>query len=197
MMRDEHDLHLKLLMLGDSGVGKTCLLLRYAQNDYSPSYITTIGVDFKVMKADIDGLRVKLQIWDTAGQEKFRAITTSYFKGSHAIMLVYDIADQDSFKNTNRWIRSIREHADSHTNVILLGNKCDDESKRVVPYADGKELAKTNNMQFFEVSAKSNINVAEAYMAIAVETKRRMMGEPIKTEGLKLDGRRSSASSCC
>ena len=118
-------MQIKLLMIGDSGVGKTCLLLRYANDSFSPTFITTIGIDFKIKNVDIDGTRIKLQIWDTAGQERFRTITTSYFRGAQGILLVYDVTDRRSFESIRNWISQIQQHADVHVNKILVGNKCD------------------------------------------------------------------------
>ena len=104
-------MQIKLLMIGDSGVGKTCLLLRYANDSFSPTFITTIGIDFKIKNVDIDGTRIKLQIWDTAGQERFRTITTSYFRGAQGILLVYDITNKWSFEGISRWLKEVEQHA--------------------------------------------------------------------------------------
>lgn len=170
-MGDQYDMHLKLLMLGDTGVGKTCLLLRYAFDSFSPTFITTIGIDFKIKEVELDGLRVKLQIWDTAGQERFRTITVSYFKGAHGILLVYDVSDRDSFENIAHWVRQIRENADDRVKLVLVGNKCDRDESRVVDTKEGEELAKRYGVSFFETSAKDNKNVDECYAEIARETK--------------------------
>merc|ERR1719198_2569339 len=127
---DSFDLHIKLLMLGDTGVGKTCLLLRYAYDSFSPTFITTIGIDFKIKHLDLDDVKVKLQIWDTAGQERFRTITVSYFKGAHGIILLYDVTDRETFDSISHWLAQIKEHADEKVNVVLVGNKCDIAEKR-------------------------------------------------------------------
>eukprot|EP00635_Sarcinochrysidales_sp_CCMP3193_P010621 CAMPEP_0118906234 /NCGR_PEP_ID=MMETSP1166-20130328/9965_1 /TAXON_ID=1104430 /ORGANISM="Chrysoreinhardia sp, Strain CCMP3193" /LENGTH=193 /DNA_ID=CAMNT_0006845517 /DNA_START=29 /DNA_END=607 /DNA_ORIENTATION=+ len=166
----EYDLHVKLLMLGDTGVGKTCLLLRYAFDSFSPTFITTIGIDFKIKEVELGGMRVKLQIWDTAGQERFRTITVSYFKGAHGILLVYDVSERDSFENIQHWVHQIRENADERVRLVLVGNKCDRED-RVVSTKEGEDLAKQYGVSFFETSAKENLNVDECYDAIARETK--------------------------
>jgi len=106
-----YDYLIKLLMIGDSGVGKSCLLLRFSDDSFTTSFITTIGIDFKIKAVEIDGKRVKLQIWDTAGQERFRTITTAYYRGAMGILLVYDITDEQSFLNIRNWIRNIEQHA--------------------------------------------------------------------------------------
>mmetsp|Transcript_37835 Transcript_37835/g.118562 ORF Transcript_37835/g.118562 Transcript_37835/m.118562 type:complete len:125 (-) Transcript_37835:409-783(-) len=108
MSQEDYDVHIKLLMLGDTGVGKTCLLLRYAYDSFSTTFITTIGIDFKIKYVTVDDRRVKLQVWDTAGQERFRTITVSYFKGAHGILLVYDVTDRETFDNTRHWMQQIR-----------------------------------------------------------------------------------------
>ncbi|KAJ1416552.1 small GTPase superfamily, partial [Ochromonadaceae sp. CCMP2298] len=125
------DMQIKLLMIGDSGVGKTCLLLRYANDSFSPTFITTIGIDFKIKNIQLDGKRIKLQIWDTAGQERFRTITTSYFRGAQGILLVYDVTDRNSFISIRNWVAQIQMHADVNVNKILIGNKCDVQDQRV------------------------------------------------------------------
>ena len=168
-MEQEYDLHVKLLMLGDTGVGKTCLLLRYAFDSFSPTFITTIGIDFKIKEVELDGLRVKLQIWDTAGQERFRTITVSYFKGAHGILLVYDVSERESFENVQHWVHQIRDNADERVRMVLVGNKCDRE--RAVTTDEGQHLADQFGVSFFETSAKDNKNVDECYTAIAKETK--------------------------
>lgn len=113
------------------GVGKSCLLLRFCDNSFTPSFITTIGIDFKIRTMEIDGERVKLQIWDTAGQERFRTITTAYYRGAMGILLVYDVTDERSFNNIRNWIRNVEQYASPNVNKILIGNKCDMEDKRV------------------------------------------------------------------
>lgn len=114
-----------------TGVGKSCLLLRFCDNSFTPSFITTIGIDFKIRTMEVDGERVKLQIWDTAGQERFRTITTAYYRGAMGILLVYDVTDERSFNNIRNWLRNVEQHASPNVNKILVGNKCDSEDKRV------------------------------------------------------------------
>jgi len=144
------DMQIKLLMIGDSGVGKTCLLLRYANDSFSPTFITTIGIDFKIKTIELGGKVVKLQIWDTAGQERFRTITTSYFRGAQGILLVYDVTDRGSFENIKNWVGQIQQHADFNVNKILIGNKCDvDPSEIAVKSEEGKKLADDYGIQFF------------------------------------------------
>ena len=131
----------KLLLIGDSGVGKSCLLLRFADDTYTESYISTIGVDFKIRTIELDGKTIKLQIWDTAGQERFRTITSSYYRGAHGIIVVYDVTDVESFNNVKQWLHEIDRYACDNVNKLLVGNKCDLTSKKVVEYQTAKEFA--------------------------------------------------------
>lgn len=127
-----------MLLIGDSGVGKSCLLLRFADDTYTESYISTIGVDFKIRTIDLDGKTIKLQIWDTAGQERFRTITSSYYRGAHGIIVVYDCTDQETFSNVKQWLEEIDRYACDNVNKLLVGNKCDLHTKKVVDYTTAK-----------------------------------------------------------
>ena len=136
-MNSEYDYLFKLLLIGDSGVGKSCLLLRFADDTYTESYISTIGVDFKIRTIELDGKTIKLQIWDTAGQERFRTITSSYYRGAHGIIVVFDVTDQESFNNVKQWLHEIDRYACANVKKLLVGNKCDLASKRAVPTEQG------------------------------------------------------------
>merc|ERR1712100_792056 len=140
-MNPEYDYLFKLLLIGDSGVGKSCLLLRFADDTYTDSYISTIGVDFKIRTIELDGKTIKLQIWDTAGQERFRTITSSYYRGAHGIIVVFDVTDQESFENVKHWLQEIDKYANEGVMKLLVGNKSDLQSKKVVSYDEAKELA--------------------------------------------------------
>ncbi|CAN1333798.1 GTP-binding protein YPTM2 [Linum perenne] len=161
-MNTEYDYLFKLLLIGDSGVGKSCLLLRFADDSYLDSYISTIGVDFKIRTVEQDGKTIKLQIWDTAGQERFRTITSSYYRGAHGIIVVYDVTDQESFNNVK----------------LLVGNKSDLTSNKVVSYETGKALADELGIPFMETSAKNASNVEDAFMAMSAAIKTRMASQP-------------------
>lgn len=173
------DMQIKLLMIGDSGVGKTCLLLRYANDSFSPTFITTIGIDFKIKNIHLDNKRIKLQIWDTAGQERFRTITTSYFRGAQGILLVYDVSDRNSFIDIRNWFTQIQMHADVNVNKILIGNKCDCQDQRAISYEEGESLAKEYNIPFFETSAKQDINVEKSFITIATDVKNRLIDDGV------------------
>eukprot|EP00405_Crypthecodinium_cohnii_P032854 CAMPEP_0206523488 /NCGR_PEP_ID=MMETSP0324_2-20121206/67646_1 /ASSEMBLY_ACC=CAM_ASM_000836 /TAXON_ID=2866 /ORGANISM="Crypthecodinium cohnii, Strain Seligo" /LENGTH=364 /DNA_ID=CAMNT_0054017929 /DNA_START=169 /DNA_END=1264 /DNA_ORIENTATION=+ len=173
-MTPEYDYLFKLLLIGDSGVGKSCLLLRFADDTYTESYISTIGVDFKIRTLDLDGKTCKLQIWDTAGQERFRTITSSYYRGAMGIIIVYDVTDKESFNNVKHWMQEIDKYASESVNKLLIGNKCDLSSKKVVSYDEAKELADSLGVQFMETSAKNAHNVEQAFKAMAGDIKTRV-----------------------
>merc|ERR1739848_825252 len=166
-MTQEYDYLFKLVLIGDSGVGKSCLLLRFADDTYTESHISTIGVDFKIRTIQLDGKTIKLQIWDTAGQERFRTITSSYYRGAHGIIVVYDTTDLESFNNVKQWLHEIDRYASENVNKLLVGNKSDLTSKREVSFDQGKEFADSLGIEFLETSAKTSTNVEQAFLTMA------------------------------
>jgi len=174
----EYDYLFKLLLIGDSGVGKSCLLLRFADHTYTESYISTIGVDFKIRTIELDGKTIKLQIWDTAGQERFRTITSSYYRGAHGIIVVYDVTDQDSYTNVKQWLNEIDRYASDTVCKLLVGNKCDLVSKKCVDYDTAKEFADKLDIRFLETSAKAATNVEKAFLTMAGEIKNTIAKQP-------------------
>ncbi|XDV40197.1 hypothetical protein PO909_009324 [Leuciscus waleckii] len=150
-MAKKYDFLFKLLLIGDSGVGKTCLIIRFAEDNFNSTYISTIGIDFKVKTIEVEGKK-----------ERFKTITTAYYRGAMGIILVYDITDEKSFENIQNWMKGIKENASAGVSRMLLGNKCDIEAKRKVSTEVGEKLAKEHGIRFFETSAKSSINVEEA-----------------------------------
>jgi Ras-related protein Rab-1A len=185
----DYDFLFKLLLIGDSGVGKSCLLLRFADDTYTESYISTIGVDFKIRTIELDGKTVKLQIWDTAGQERFRTITSSYYRGAHGIIIVYDITDRESFDNVKQWLNEIDRYACENVNKLLVGNKCDMDSKRQVEYEEAKAFADERGIPFLETSAKDSTNVEKAFIQMAGDIKNRMAMVPAVEEGAAAPGK--------
>ncbi|KAJ4458540.1 putative Ras-related protein RAB1BV [Paratrimastix pyriformis] len=166
MSSSAFDILLKLLLIGDSSVGKTCLLLRFTENTYANTFIATIGIDFKVKTVDIDGKRVKLQIWDTAGQEQYRSIQKAYYRGAAGIMLVYDSTVRSSFESIDNWMQAIEEHASESVCKCIIANKSDLADSKVTP-EEGKALAQRCHARFFQCSAKTGANVDEAFMDLA------------------------------
>jgi len=198
-----YDYLIKLLLIGDSGVGKSCLLLRFSEDQFTPSFITTIGIDFKIRTIDMDGKKIKLQIWDTAGQERFRTITTAYYRGAMGILLVYDVCDERSFNNIRTWFQNVEQHATEGVHKILIGNKCDWTEKRVVSEEQGRALAQELGIPFIETSAKSNINVEEAFFSLARDIKKQMIDSAATTSGANVNvnldskGQGKLGGGCC
>jgi small GTP-binding protein len=160
---NDPDFLVKLILVGDSGVGKTNLLGQFLRNKFNPASKTTIGVQFATKTLTIRDKVVKAQIWDTAGQERYRAITSSYYKGTHGAMIVYDITSWVSFKSVGKWLTELRENSGPSIIVMLIGNKTDCEDARSVPTQDGENLAQREGLLFIETSAKSATNVREAF----------------------------------
>lgn len=162
--RRQYDLEIKLLTLGDSGVGKTSLLMRYADDSFSESFITTIGIDIKFRYLEIDGKTVKVQVYDSAGQERFRSITTSFYRRANGLLLVYDVTDRASFEHIANWMHDIERNADPDISIVLVANKSDcPKNKLAVTEEEGKVLAEQFKIPFIQTSAKTNTNVSEAF----------------------------------
>lgn len=157
------DYMFKLLIIGNSSVGKTSFLFRYADDSFTSAFVSTVGIDFKVKTVFRNDKRIKLQIWDTAGQERYRTITTAYYRGAMGFLLMYDITNQDSFNAVQDWATQIKTYSWDNAQVILVGNKCDLEDDRIVPTEDSQRLAEELGFQFFEASAKDNINVKQVF----------------------------------
>ena len=163
MADEDYDFIFKVLLLGNSDVGKSSLLLRYVDSVWNDAFVPTIGVDFKVKTLTINEKKVKMQIWDTAGQERFRTVVSTYFRGAHGILLLYDVTNRDSFKNLESWLIEIEKNAKEKVLKILIGNKCDLGEDREITIEEGKAFALRNGMEFMETSAKMNTNVTEAF----------------------------------
>ncbi|CAH8356124.1 unnamed protein product [Eruca vesicaria subsp. sativa] len=153
----------KIVIIGDSAVGKSNLLTRYARNEFNPNSKATIGVEFQTQSMLIDGKEVKAQIWDTAGQERFRAVTSAYYRGAVGALVVYDITRTSTFENVGRWLDELNTHSDTTVAKMLIGNKCDLESIRAVSIEEGKSLAESQGLFFMETSALDSTNVNTAF----------------------------------
>ena len=188
----------KILILGDSKVGKSCFLTRYADKTYQEDYLSTIGMDYKIKNYELEnGDIIKLYIWDTAGQDRFRSITSNYYKGADGIILIYDITKQETFNNVRNWITSIKEEAPAKVVLILVGNKVDDEKNRAVPKSEGEKIADEYNLPFLECSAKSDINVTETFDVLI---KKIVEINPKNKQGQKLQQNRivfGEKKKCC
>jgi len=168
MIFDKADYLFKTIVVGDSGVGKSSLLLRFTDNDYHENFCPTIGVDFRVKTVVHEDKSIKLNIWDTAGQEKYQTICYSYYKGADGILLVYDVTDEQSFRNVEKWLEQIKEMSLKNPKLILVGNKSDRINMRTITREEGEALADKYKMDFIETSAKSGFEVNNAFYRLGV-----------------------------
>uniref|UniRef100_A0A6B2LMB9 Uncharacterized protein n=1 Tax=Arcella intermedia TaxID=1963864 RepID=A0A6B2LMB9_9EUKA len=163
---------MKLLMLGDSSVGKTSLILRYVDNYFTESSIGSLGEEYKEKALTVDDKKFKIQIFDTAGQERFRKVTSSYFRGGQGVMLCYDVTKRQTFDNIPKWMQEIQKYGDIGVAIVLVGNKTDlDPSTREVSIEEGEKMAKDFNTDYIEASAKTGAGVEEAFKKLAIKTK--------------------------
>jgi len=157
----------KYIIIGDTGVGKSCLLLQFTDKRFQPVHDLTIGVEFGARMITIDNRQIKLQIWDTAGQESFRSITRSYYRGAAGALLVYDITRRETFNHLTRWLEEARQNANQSMVIMLIGNKSDLDHRRQVSKEEGEQFAREHNLIFLETSAKTAANVEEAFINTA------------------------------
>ena len=160
---ENYDMIFKILVIGDTGVGKSNLLLRYVKNEFAGDMRSTVGVEFGTKMMKIDGYEVKAQIWDTAGQERYRAITSAYYKGAKGVLIVYDITRKNTFDNVDKWLNDFKMKCDEDAAIIIVGNKSDLIEKREIDTEEAKNYASLHNLAFFETSAKENENVEKAF----------------------------------
>lgn len=180
---EEYDYLFKVVLIGDSGVGKSNLLSRFTRNEFNLESKSTIGVEFATKSIQVDGKTIKAQIWDTAGQERYRAITSAYYRGAVGALLVYDISKLSTFENVERWLKELRDHAESNIVIMLVGNKSDLRHKRVVSTEDAMAFAERNNLAFIETSALDATGVDEAFRQILTEIYRLMSKKAISNDG--------------
>jgi small GTP-binding protein len=166
---DEYDYLFKVVLIGDSGVGKSNLLSRFTRNEFNLESKSTIGVEFATRSIQVDGKTIKAQIWDTAGQERYRAITSAYYRGAVGALLVYDIAKHLTYENVERWLKELRDHADNNIVIMLVGNKSDLRHLRAVPTDEAKAFSEKNGLSFIETSALDSTNVEDAFQNILTE----------------------------
>ena len=154
----------KVLLLGDSSVGKTCFLMKYTDKTFQDIHMSTIGLDYRLKTMTLkSGKKVKLQIWDTAGQDRYRSITKNYYKGANGIILIYDITNSETYDNVENWISQIKEESSPNVIIYIVGNKIDMENERKVTTEEGKKIADDYKLPFIETSAKSDININETF----------------------------------
>ena len=188
----------KVLIIGDSSVGKSNILLRFSDNIFHETFLPTIGVDFKIKNLIVNDKNVKLNIWDTAGQERFKTITSAYYKGSHGVILVYDITDRDSFNNVSNWINESKKFAGNNVVRILVGNKCDLNEGRKVTFKEGSEFAEREGMMFFEASAKAKINIDDIFTELTKGMLEKLPPSELPRANPSPNwGSKKSTSGCC
>lgn len=202
-----HDYYVQLMLIGDCGVGKSSIMMRFSDDHYQPNYVATIGIDFKVKTVEMGGKKVKVRIWDTAGQERFRTITDAYYRSADGIVIVYDITSRASFDNVKRWIRDIQNKAHPDINIILVGNKYDAEDLRQVMKEEGASLGQAYGIEFIEASAKTGHCIKEVFAHITRDVIRRMSQDPTfdkayppkkaSTVSLKSKKKSEEDSECC
>ena len=160
---EEYDMMVKVIIIGDSGVGKTNIMSKFLKNKFMEESKATVGVEFGSKLFDLNGHKIKAQIWDTAGQEKYKSITNAYYKGAKGAFVVYDITNKNSFDNADNWLNNLRASADKKCSIILIGNKSDLEDKREISIEQGEEKAKNSEIAFMETSALSGDNIDKAF----------------------------------
>ena len=182
---------IKLVILGDSSIGKSCLILRYKNDLFDENQVSTIGVEFVPKTIVIDDKDIKLHIWDLSGQEKFYPITSSYYRNAHGILLAFDLTNMESFKNLNRWMKDIYKLTDDPA-MVLIGTKLDLKDKRQVRYEDAKKFAENNNINYYEISSKENLNISTLFLDI---TKNCIIKEDDKDKNITLEIKKNKK--CC
>jgi len=206
-----YDYLFKVVLIGGSGVGKSNLLSRFTRNEFNQESKSTIGVEFATRSINVDGKTVKAQIWDTAGQERYRAITSAYYRGAVGALLVYDISKHATYVNVTRWLKELRDHADSNIVIMLVGNKSDLKHLRAVPTEEARGFSAENGLSFIETSALDASNVESAFQNILTDIYRivsnkalEQSSDPIKpsagdsiTVSPSLDSKGLKAGNCC
>lgn len=175
---DQYDYIWKVVLVGDSGVGKTNLLSRFTKNEFNSESKSTIGVEFATRHVTIKGKTIRAQIWDTAGQERYRAITAVYYRGAVGALVVYDITKSQTFDNLCKWLQELKEHADSSARIMIVGNKSDLRHLRAVTQEDGRLLAEKYKFSFIETSALDATNVGEAFNNLLVDIFKSQVEDP-------------------
>ncbi|KAF2078667.1 hypothetical protein CYY_000038 [Polysphondylium violaceum] len=196
----EEEILYKIILVGESGVGKSSILVRFTDNTFTPHFAPTLGVDFnvKTIRNKETGQTVKLQLWDTAGQERFKSITQTFYRGSHGVIVVYDVTDPKSFDRCKNWVEDINQNTQDGMIIILVGNKSDLTSQKKVSTEQGKALADTLNIKFLETSAKENFGVTQVFDLLVQDIEATMKNtEQVKERQMNLNDPTAQKKSCC
>ncbi|KAH8924775.1 GTPase of the Ypt/Rab family [Atractiella rhizophila] len=208
----DYDYLFKIVLIGDSGVGKSNLLSRFTRNEFNLDSKSTIGVEFATRSVSVEGKTVKAQIWDTAGQERYRAITAAYYRGAVGALLIYDISKSSSFSNVLRWLKELRDHADSNISIILVGNKSDLRHLRAVTVEEAEKMAREEGLGFVETSALDASNVEQAFQQLLTDVYRIISSKTLESSGDAIgpsrgetitvtptgdEGKKDGKSGCC
>lgn len=197
---EEYDYLFKILLVGDEGSGKTSILTRYINDSFAEDLSTTVGVDFDIRTVNHSGDAIRLQIWDTAGQERFHTIVSSYYRGAHAIVILFSLTDQESFDHLEAWLNNVKRYSSENVDILILANKCDCVDNRVIPKETIQEYAKKVNVSIIETSAKDCINVEEAFMKLVKNIHARVscinFDGPIPLD-IDMNDKKSSDKRCC
>ncbi|ELP89743.1 hypothetical protein EIN_424250 [Entamoeba invadens IP1] len=192
------ELTIKMLMLGESGVGKTSLLLRFTENKFFKDITSTIGIDFRMKRMEFEGMMYRLQLWDTAGQERFRTIVTSYYRGVSGIILVYDVTSKESFENIKYWSDNVNKNAEEYVELMLIGNKTDLEQNRVVSSEQGQMLADTLGIPFLETNAISYEKTVSVFRSLLGRVINRKSGQCLdKSNHINVNDQVKKTLTCC
>jgi len=198
---DECDLIIKSLLIGDSNVGKTTIIGKFLDKNFSEKTLNTVGLDLKYANLNINNKKIKLQLWDTAGQEKFRSMTTSYYRGVNVIIIVFDVTSQISFEHVKDWMNNIKQFAKIGVMKVIVGNKIDLKDERIVTYVEGKNFAQSYNVKYFETSAITREGIVELFENICQDysntNRKKSIDGNIKLDEIKKNNDDENNNACC
>ena len=199
--KDENDLTIKAILIGDSNVGKTTIIGKFLDKNFSEKTLNTVGLDLKYANLNINNKKIKLQLWDTAGQEKFRSMTTSYYRGVNVIIIVFDVTSQISFEHVKDWMNNIKQFAKIGVMKVIVGNKIDLKDERIVTYVEGKNFAQSYNVKYFETSAITREGIVELFENICQDysntNRKKSIDGNIKLDEIKKNNDDENNNACC